>query len=487
MDKYGSNNYRINQGTPGPTGNTGVTGPAYTGPSGGVGPTGGTGKTGGTGGAGPTGATGVTGPRGLSVTGPTGLVSATGPTGPTGEKGFVGPTGPCGVDGAIGKTGGTGAGAIGVTGPTGTAGTVGATGKTGVTGTAGIDGKTGSTGAIGVTGAAAAAKIWGIVDRSTILVPVTVAGAVKTYTGAITIFKMYSDGTEIDISGDAVTVDVVNCTITQAAETTGSGKGRKLTCTNLAAETAHFTVSHTESGTLASQIVYIMKIYEGATGPSGIAGLTGGTGGAGADGITGPTGGDGKTGQTGDRGVTGAIGAQGDYGPTGYSGPTGLTGVSVTGPTGAGITGPTGDVGTTGVKGETGAQGIAGAGFLTATVTLTETELKNTIYANGYTVVPASAGKVIWPVYAKAKLDNVVVPYDFNSEDMYLRYSTAATAIITWDNAMISESSARVDVKANAGSYETAPEGAALKVHVGSTASTGTGGTIEITVYYIEL
>jgi collagen type VII alpha len=76
----------------------------------------------------------------------------------------------------------------------------------------------------------------------------------------------------------------------------------------------------------------------------------------GATGVTGATGSNGST------GATGATGSSGSTGVTGVTGATGATGTGLTGSTGAtGITGSTGVTGLAGVTGSTGSTGITGA------------------------------------------------------------------------------------------------------------------------------
>lgn len=425
MNKYGSNNYRINRGAKGNTGNTGMTG------------------------AGETGATGPTGATGATGNGATGSTGATGPTGPAGAKGdlgdfgMTGPTGPSGADGIQGPTGNTGVSAV--------------------------------------------AKIWGTMDRSTILVPVTVAGVVKSYAGAIAVLKVFSDGVEQDISSDTVTVATTNCTVTQSAETQGTGKGRKLTVTNLAADTGSFVVTHTVSGTTVSETVHIDKVYDGATG------LTGGTGSNGPAGITGPTGQTGadgptgKTGLTGAVGPTGAIGAQGDVGVTGPTGAQGITGVmGQTGVTGAGTTGPTGDKGETGLDGRTGNTGSTGPAGIGTQVKKRITAAQMTAdLSGGITLIPAVAGKYIMPIMAIVKVTKGSVGFENASNDAYIAWRGGAN-IMTLANGLIENGSVRADVLLPTGSFTSAVNNSDLILYSATDCSAGTGGYVDITLYYIE-
>ena len=125
-------------------------------------------------------------------------------------------------------------------------------------------------------------------------------------------------------------------------------------------------------------------------------------------------------------------------------------------------------------------------GLLEASITITSYELLNDI-ASGLTVIPAVSGKVIWPVFAKAKIDSISVAYDFGTDELFLRYAAKVGDIMTWTNAFLEEASARTDVKQNAGSYEDAPENSALMVYADGNAVSGSGGTITLTVYYIEI
>ena len=91
----------------------------------------------------------------------------------------------------------------------------------------------------------------------------------------------------------------------------------------------------------------------GSTGATGATGLTGSTGPAGTTGATGPAGATGFSGTTGIAGATGSTGLTGTTGATGLQGSTGLTGAS-------GIKGATGSTGSSGINGTTGATGPQG-------------------------------------------------------------------------------------------------------------------------------
>ena len=113
---------------------------------------------------GATGTTGVQGPQGIQgPIGLTGATGATGPQGPIGLTGAMGPQGPTGLSGVTGSTGATGpqgpiglTGAPGATGPQGPIGLPGATGAPGPQGPIGLTGATGSTGVTGPQGPAGA-------------------------------------------------------------------------------------------------------------------------------------------------------------------------------------------------------------------------------------------------------------------------------------------------------------------------------------------
>lgn len=106
----------------------------------------------------------------------------------------------------------------------------------------------------------------------------------------------------------------------------------------------------------------------GATGATGPAGPEGPTGPSGAAGAPGPTGATGAVGATGPAGNNGAVGATGATGPAGNDGAQGATGPS-------GAAGAAGPTGATGAVGATGATGPS-AGILSATVTLTDAQIK---------------------------------------------------------------------------------------------------------------
>jgi hypothetical protein len=107
----------------------------------------------------------------------------------------------------------------------------------------------------------------------------------------------------------------------------------------------------------------------GSTGATGATGLTGSTGPAGTTGATGPAGATGFSGTTGIAGATGSTGLTGTTGATGPQGSTGLTGASgIKGATGStGSSGINGTTGATGPQGSTGPQGIQGIQGLTGT------------------------------------------------------------------------------------------------------------------------
>jgi hypothetical protein len=123
---------------------------------------------------------------------------------------------------------------------------------------------------------------------------------------------------------------------------------------------------------------------------------------------------------------------------------------------------------------------------MTETIRITSTDLLTNI-ASGIKVVDAVAGKVIWPIFAKAKYDGVGVAYNFGTDEMFLRYSSPATAIMTWTNDFLETAAARIDVKQNAGSFEDAAENKDLMVYADGNAVSGSGGYIDLTVYYVEV
>ena len=130
-----------------------------------------------------------------------------------------------------------------------------------------------------------------------------------------------------------------------------------------AANAVIFTTA-TEPG----DIVSILPVLGGRTGPLGASGPTGATGATGTQlvtgGATGSTGVRGATGATGSLGSTGATGLQGStgLGATGLQGSTGSTGpIGSTGPQGStGIAGGIGSIGATGPQGATGSIGSSG-------------------------------------------------------------------------------------------------------------------------------
>lgn len=427
LDRYGSNNVRLNMPLDGTNGDDGLNG-----------------------------GTGPTGPAG--------------PTGPTGNHGATGPTGANGTDGRTGPTG------YGMTGPTGGDGRTGPTGNPGATGVTGtIDN-----------------QIWAQSSRSTIIIAVNPTGVVKSYDGADAVMKVYSLDSEQDVSGLTATIDTWNVTVTQSGETGGTQFGKVFKVTALNGDSGDFTVQLGFSGVTCTQKYHVSKVYDGlpgGTGPTGVGttGGTGPTGTVGGTGITGPTGADGSTGAKGDTGNFGDVGPTGTTGPTGDFGATGPTGIDgVTGPTGAGVTGPTGAIGATGIDGRTGPTGADGTGFKTAELEISSADLKANLTA-GFTIVSQVAGKVIWPIFAKAKLDNVSVAYEFGSDTVYLRYAANIAPIIEWDAALIESAVTRVDARQNAGTYDDAPENSALKVYGSANATVGSGGTLTITVLYVEI
>ena len=111
----------------------------------------------------------------------------------------------------------------------------------------------------------------------------------------------------------------------------------------------------------------------GSTGATGLIGSTGATGPQGASGVAGQLGSVGATGPQGATGATGATGTAGQSGATGQTGATGITGASgVNGATGLiGTTGATGPQGTTGSTGPTGSTGLTGATGLRGATGLT--------------------------------------------------------------------------------------------------------------------
>jgi len=231
----------------------------------------------------------------------------------------------------------------------------------------------------------------------------------------------------------------------------------------------------------------------GSTGPTGPTGLsvtgptgpTGPTGGVGLTG-TGSTGPTGPSGATGPGGETGPIGISvtGPTGPTGRTGATGETGLPITGETGPtgvgtiGATGPTGLVGATGPTGETGGE------VQSASVTLTETILKNTI-DSGVTIKAAEASKVIIPVAVIAKNSVGTTEYNFSTALLRLKYLTGGGDLITFDNDFLETTTERIDMKFIAGGFEGSYQNSAVIVYADNVASTGTGGEIEVILYYI--
>jgi hypothetical protein len=111
------------------------------------------------------------------------------------------------------------------------------------------------------------------------------------------------------------------------------------------------------TATEPGDIVSILPVLGGRTGPAGASGPTGATGATGAQLVT-----SGATGSTGVRGGTGATGSTGSTGPAGSTGATGLGATGLTGTTGAtGATGPIGSTGPIGATGNNGTTGIAGS------------------------------------------------------------------------------------------------------------------------------
>lgn len=386
-----------------------------------------------------------------------------------------------GVKGATGNTGMTGIGSTGIMGPTG------ATGPTGPAGTPGEEGRTGSTGSTGMTGPRPPEVQYIVSDRSTILLPTSTAGAIKSYAGAHAIIKHFTDGIEQDISAVSLTVTTNNCTVSQSAELTGSGKGRKISVSNLADETGHFVVSYTVSDVTVSQTIYVQKIYDGATGATGGDGITGPTGLYGPTGASGSAGSTGVTGVTGAEGIAGAIGPQGDQGitgPTGADGATGLTGL--TGATGAGETGPvgaTGVAGPTGLAGATGPTGSAGIGSVVKK-RVTAGEMTS-LLSGGITLISAAPGKYITPIMAVVKVTKGSVGFENASNDAYIAWRGGSN-ILTVSNGLIETGSVRTDIIFPSGAFTSAVSNTDLILYSATDCSAGTGGYVDITLYYIE-
>ena len=355
-------------------------------------------------------------------------------------------------------------GSTGPTGPTGTTGITGNTGNTGVTGVTAPTGPTGFTGQTGQTGPAAETVIYGSSDRNTIFVPAYASGAVKSYDGAYVVFRIYEDGSQVDISSATITLDVNDVSVSQSGEVGGNGYGRQVTVTSLTGDDGEFTMSYNYGGVTVVQNVWVLKAYDGSTGTTGNTGSTGTSGVTGPVGDIGPTGGTGNTGIIGMTGSTGSVGAKGDTGPTG-AGQTGPTG-----PTGAGETGPTGPTGT----------GLV----LSATYTLDQTVLRGSIAA-GLNVVDAVPGKVLVPVLIVAKNNVGSVDYDFSSALLRIKYTASGGDLVTFSNGFLETSSNRVDWKPVSG-VEDAPVNSALLCYADNVAGTGVGGTIDLEIYYVE-
>jgi len=368
-------------------------------------------------------------------------------------------------------------------GSTGAAGAVGSTGATGPTGAAGTGGVTGQTGAD-------AEEIRSTISRSGLIIICTPLGVPKSYDTAVCTVKHFVDGVEQDISGLTGTIEATNVTVAQAAELVGTTKGRVYSVTNISADTGSYELSYPHDGVTYQHTVTVDKVLDGGggltgtTGPTGaeLAGATGNTGKTGLTGV-GVTGADGNTGKT---GYTGAIGATGTgiTGTTGGTGSTGLTGTGLTGPTGS--DGATGGTGLTG-SGITGATGDAGDGYLHKYIRITEANAKGAL-STGIELELNLLGTIAWPQFIKGYINPGVTPFDFGgATTLKFKYVGVSGDLATFTNAFIESASGRRDVKIPSGSFEDAPENTDIIVYVDTAAGTGSGGYIDLDIYYLQI
>jgi len=241
-------------------------------------------------------------------------------------------------------------------------------------------------------------------------------------------------------------------------------------------------VTYTHSGVPTTASVNIQKSLDGGAGTTGPTGGTGGTGATGATG-NGETGVTGGTGQTGGTGPTGVIGPQGDAGETGATGMTGATGATGAGTTGATGGGMTGTTGPTGVQGDVGPTGAAGIGAQLK-IRITDTQLKNNL-TTGIVLVAADAAKYMVPIMAVCRVVQGGVAFEIGTEDLYISFRGYGSPILTLNNALLESAVTRTDIIMPSGSFVNASSNVDLILYAAADCSAGTGGYLEITLYYL--
>lgn len=348
-----------------------------------------------------------------SITGSTGPAGADGETGPQGDQGETGPIGPAG-DSITGERGDT------VTGPAGDT----------------------------VTGPAGADAVYARLDSYITLIPCDIDGVPSSYADAYTYFRLFDGGSEVDISGETLTLSTSNVTTSQSGEVAGNGV--KVSVTLISANSGYVDISYTYGGTAYTQRFAAAKAIPGETGP---------TGDQGEEGPTGPA-----------STITGPKGDQGDTGPQGDEGPTGPAS-TITGPEGP--EGPTGPVATN---------------LKIDTTEVTTTQLHNSI-STGVDLISAVSGKTITPIAALVKYSWVGTDYDFDADTLDFVYNGTSSAILSISNGLIESSSDRQDIILPSGNFSDAKESTKLilKSSTGNNARTANGaGSLTIYTLYLE-
>jgi hypothetical protein len=323
-----------------------------------------------------------------------------------------------------------------IMGPTGVTGATGATG-TGNTGDTGTTGYTGGTGDIGVTGTTGTGgdrgggSIWVSLDNDMCLIECDAAGTPTSYTDKDTIFRLYDDDVEIDISLETMGLVVSNVVASQSPEV--AGFGRKIAITDISADTGYVDITYKYGGSDYTKRFNVAKVIPGAVGETGATGVTGA----------------GATGATGETGNTGATGT-----------------------------------GNTGKTGNTGATGSSDISF--ATVTLTTSNLHNDIGTGVTVLTSAVAGKTLAIVKVTSYNNFVTSAYDFGTDELHLRYSGDAGNILTWPNGFLETSSDRVDIK-HPSDFESAKKNTDIIAIADGNAVGAAGlGNIVLNIWYTE-
>ena len=70
---------------------------------------------------------------------------------------------------------------------------------------------------------------------------------------------------------------------------------------------------------------------------------------------------------------------------------------------------------------------------------------------------------------------------------MKFKYVGVSGDLATFTNAFIESASGRRDVKIPSGSFEDAPENTDIIVYVDTAAGTGSGGYIDLDIYYLQI